>query len=275
MSIGLTLGVGKSIELTGLITPYQDDQVTIWGPPGDSQLGLKFITPFSSHSIYSAVRVFANFPTAKKSNVPFEPYRSGELGIGGMGIITFDMTESFPLFALKANINFGYFDQNFRDELFNGPEDQYLLGIGFKFPVRSSILYTEYTAEIFANNNVPFNQNPQRITEGLKVLGPWNLIIDFAFDFSVSKKPKVIDYVFYKEYATWKAIVGINYQLVTKSNRYVNDPRKNATQKKPANDKVYQEVQQKRENVQTELKRMEESLENDGKKKDKSDKDKP
>lgn len=271
LTLGLTLGLGRYLEVAALLTPYQDDQRHIWGPPGDSQLGLKFRTPFSSSSIFSSIMLFTRIPTARVSNVPFEPYSSGKLGAGALGIVTFDMTESFPLFPLKMHLNFGYLDHNVRDELFNDPEDQFLLGAGFKFPVRSTIFYTEYTAEIFANNPVvrSFRDNSQRVTQGIKFLGPWNLIIDVAFDISLARKPKVPDHIFLKEYADWKFIVGINYQFFFKRDqeRYVNKDDGLSGDRA----RIPDTVNEKRQRIQEELEKMEKTLKK-GKEKEKENK---
>ena len=275
LNLGLTYGISRSIELTAFLTPYQDDQKHVWGPPGDSQLGLKFKTPFSSNSIFTSVFIFSRFPTAKSHNVPFEPYSSGKIGAGALGIITFDFTDSFPLFPLKAHVNFGYFDQNIKDELFNDNEDQFIIAAGIKFPIRSSILYTEYSAEVFASNPLvtSYSWNSQRITQGLKLLGPWNLILDFALDISLSKKPPNPDAVFLKEYASWKVIFGVNYQLSFKrpQNPYVR--RNNGINEKSEKKELPKEVHENRQKIQDELQRMEKNLEKDKKKeKDKEQK---
>ncbi|MDQ7052338.1 MAG: hypothetical protein Q9P14_05405 [candidate division KSB1 bacterium] len=273
LTIGLTYGFSPLLEITALLTPYQDDQQHVWGPPGDSQLGLKFRTPFSGSSIITSVWLFTRIPTAKVANVPFEPYSSGKLGAGAMAIMTLDMTESFPLFPLKAHLNFGYMDHNLKDALFNDPEDQFLLGAGFKFPIRSTIVYTEYTAEVFANNPVitQFNQNSQRITQGLKFLGPKNLIFDIAVDFSLSKKPDNPDRVFLKEYASWKFYVGINYQFF-----FDRSERGLVTRHRSRNDKAQKlelppEVNERRQQIQDELKKMEKTLKKEKDKKNKSE----
>lgn len=274
LTIGLTFGIGSFVELTGLLTPYQDDQKHIWGPPGDSQLGLKFRTPFSGSSVITSVMIFTKIPTAKVRNVPFEPYSSGKLGAGALGIVTFDLTETFPLFPLKAHFNFGYMDHNVRDELFNDIEDQFLIRAGLKFPIRSTILYTEYSAEVFVDNPVvtEYRYNSQRITQGVKFLGPWDLIMDLAVDISLSKKPEKPDAVFLKEYADWKIIFGINYQFFFRKqqNRYVkkDKDRDSRLRRRRA---LPLEVHEKRQRIQEELEKMEKSLKKEKSKEKQSD----
>ena len=263
LTLGLTFGIGPFVEITGLLTPYQDDQKSIWGPPGDSQLGLKFRTPFSGSTVITSVMIFAKIPTAKVKNVPFEPYSSGKLGAGALGIVTFDLTETFPLFPLKAHLNFGYMDHNIRDELFNDIEDQFLIRAGMKFPIRSTILYTEYSAEVFVDNPIvrEYRYNSQRLTQGIKFLGPWDLIVDLAVDISLSRKPENPDNVFLKEYADWKIIFGINYQFFFKKqqNRYVkkDEDRASGSRRRPA---LPMEVHERRQRIQEELQRMEKTL---------------
>jgi hypothetical protein len=125
------------------------------------------------------------------------------------------------LVPLKLYLNFGYMDHDFGDSFFSDERDQYLLGAGLKFPIRSIVFYTEYTGEIFANN--PFisrKENSTRLSQGVKILGPWNFIIDFAADLGLEKPatfsidpldPLYAKYKDYKkDYADWKVILGIN-----------------------------------------------------------------
>ncbi|HHL71467.1 MAG TPA: hypothetical protein ENJ29_03055 [Bacteroidetes bacterium] len=270
-SVGITYGLNRYFEMSALLVPYQDDQKTIWGPPGDTRLGLKFQTPFSGRSLISAVRMFVNLPTAKYSNVPFEPYSSGKVGIGAQLIMTADMTDSFPLFPLKAHLNLGFFDQNIRDQLFIDEEDQYIIGAGIKFPVRSSVVYTEYTAEIFSNNPVvtAYSLNSQRVTQGLKFLGPWGLIFDFAVDISLSQKPPAnSNSDFIKQYADWKVIFGFNYPMRLKWGES-RDERLARQAREKNKSRAVQEVHEKRQYIEDDLKKMEESLQ--GKKKKEQD----
>lgn len=271
VSLGLTFGLTPHLEITSLLTPYQDDQSHIWGPPGDTQIGIKFQTPFSGSSIITAGRVFVKIPTARSHNIPFEPYSSDKVGLGFMGIATFDMTNSFPLFPLKMHINFGYMDHNISDSFFADEEDQFLVRVGLKFPIRSSILFTEYSAEIFANSPVidKYSLNSQRITQGLKFLGPWNLIFDVAIDISLSQNPadNLIS-PFLKKYADWKIVAGINYPMQLRKNGPSRQD-KLAKQMQEEEKKKLEEVHENRQKVGEELKKMEESLESEDKKKKK------
>ena len=222
LSLGLTFGLTEHLEVTSRLTPYQDDQAHIWGPPGDTEIGIKFQTPFSGASILTAGHIFVKIPTARTHNVAYEPYSSDKVGIGMMAIATFDMTNTFPLFPLKMHLNFGYMDHNASDGYFTDNEDQFLMRLGFKFPIRSSVLYSEYSAEVFAQNAIvdKYSLNSQRVTQGIKFLGPWNLIFDVAIDVSLSQKPPAnTSSPFLKKYADWKVVAGINYPMVLRRRR--------------------------------------------------------
>lgn len=274
LSLGLTFGLTEHLEVTSRLVPYQDDQAHIWGPPGDTQIGIKFLTPFSGASVKTAGRFFVKIPTARTHNVPFEPYSSDKVGFGLMGIATFDMTNTFPLFPLKMHVNFGYMDHNASDGYFTDNEDQFLLRLGFKFPIRSSVLFTEYSAEVFAQNAVVdrYSLNSQRVTQGIKFLGPWNLIFDVAIDVSLSQKPDTgVQSPFLKKYADWKVIAGINYPMVLRRDRPSRTDRL-AKKASAEEQKKLQEVLDNRQKVDEELKKMEESLQSEQKSEDKKKK---
>lgn len=269
LSLGFTLGLNNSLEFNMQVVPYQDDQAHAWGPPGDTQLGLKMALPFSAGGISTGLRGFVNLPTAKNHNVPFEPYSSGKVGGGIQGLATIDMTESFPLVPLKAFLNFGYYDHTLDRNFFIGNEDQFLIGAGLKFPIRSITFYTEYTGEIFANNAlVSYAENSTRISQGMKVLGPWNLILDVAMDVGLDKPAaRLIDPNFQKEYADWKIVLGVHYQVAFDRQSGVSSTQ---TSKRRA-DPELERVRLKRVNAKEDLEDMEKSLQesNDSEKKEK------
>ena len=262
LSLGFTLGLNHSMELTILAVPYQDDQQHVWGPPGDTQIGLKATLPVRLGAIATGVRGYVSIPTAKNHNVRFEPYSSDKVGAGLVGIVTADMTESFPLVPLKLNFNFGYMDHSLNGNFFIDEEDQFILGAGLKFPIRSFILYTEYSGEVFANNAaITYAENSTRITQGLKFLGPWNMIFDCAVDIGLDQplSPEQRASIYQKDYADWKVILGVNYQASFGSR---NSQAKKAAKK--AEDKQLQQeletIRRTREGAQDTLQDMENSL---------------
>ena len=73
INLGFTLGLTHSLEVTLQAVPYQDDQDHVWGPPGDTRLGLKLALPVRLGGISTGLYGFTVLPTAKTSNVPYEP----------------------------------------------------------------------------------------------------------------------------------------------------------------------------------------------------------
>ncbi len=216
LSLGFTIGLSKRTELTLNPVLYQDDQKHIWGPPGDMRVGLKYATPLALGGFSTGLGVFVKLPIAKNHNVIYEPYSSDKLGAGIIGLVTLDMTDTFPLMPLKLYLNFGYMDHHVGDQLFTNAEDQYLFGAGLKFPIRSVVFYTEYTGEVFVDNPyVSRAENSTRLSQGVKILGPWNIVIDLAGDWGLHKPAaQPVNPVYQKDYADWKVILGLNYQVL-------------------------------------------------------------
>jgi hypothetical protein len=208
INLGFTLGITHSLEATLQAVPYQDDQRHVWGPPGDKRLGLKLALPVRLGGISTGVYGFTVIPTAKNSNVDYEPFSSGKLAVGMMGLATIDMTQSFPLVPLKMYLNFGYLAHDLKGSLFASEKDQYVFGAGLKFPIRSLVFHTEYTGEVFANNDsVSFAESSTRLTQGVKFLGPWDLVVDLAADIGLHKlTSNPVSAVYQKDYADWKVI---------------------------------------------------------------------
>lgn len=264
VNLGLTYGLSRHLELTAQIVAYQDDQRHVWGPPGDTQLGLKLHLPLSTSTFGTGLRGYVIFPTAKNHDVPYEPFSSGEIAWGVTGLLTLDMTHTFPLFPLKIYANVGYLDHDvstlFGDEI----TDQLILGFGFKFPISSLIFYTEYTGEIFFNApHVDFMNNSMRVTQGVKFVGPFNLVLDFAFDVGLSEDLNAFPV---KKYADWKVIAGINYQFV-QGGRYDRDGRLSEDERRRQDADLIEQIKKRRENVDEELEKMREKLKGDSKEK--------
>lgn len=275
LSFGFTYGISNYVELTAQIVGYQDDQKGIWGPPGDTQIGMKLQLPFSSSSVMTGLRGFLSLPTAKHHNVAFEPYSSNQVAWGIMGLLTLDMTDTFPLFPFKFHSNFGYLDHNISTFFTDRINDQILLGLGFKFLIKSVILYTEYTAEIFYNNpKVNFRSNSMRLTQGIKF--PWilNLIFDVGVDIGLHRQVGNLPASVH-EYANWKVIIGTSYVFTSRSIK----KRPSLAKKDLELDKeMIEEIRKKREKAAKELEEIRKKLkkENENKKKklDKKENDK-
>ena len=119
---------------------------------------------------------------------------------------------------LKISLNLGYQDQDWFDRFFSDKKDQLVAGIGLKFPIRSSLLYSELGGEFFINNSetVPFMNNLIRFTQGFRFVGPKSLIFDIAGDLRLNSTPdkhEIHNSPFLKDYADWKIVVGMTYRF--------------------------------------------------------------
>ncbi len=279
-NLGFTLGLTQSLEVTLQATPYQDDQKHVWGPPGDTRLGLKLALPVRLGGISTGLYGFTVLPTAKNANVPYEPYSSGEMAVGIMGLATIDMTQSFPLVPLKLYMNFGYLAHDLKGAVFASNRDQYVFGAGIKFPIHSFVFHTEYTGEVFAkNDSVTFAENSTRLTQGVKFLGPWNLIVDLAADLGLHRLvSNPVSTSFQKDYADWKLILSVNYQF---GGRQEESSAPLATAKrvdKRADKRALQqldEIKTKRETAQDSLQKMEDALQEQPEAKETGEQDPP
>ena len=222
---------------------------------------MKLTLPVRLGGVSTGVHGFAVIPTAKNANVAYEPFSSTKLAVGVMGLATLDMTQSFPLVPLKLYLNFGYLDQNLSDAFFASEMDQYLFGVGIKFPIRSFVLHTEYTGEVFANNgNLAFGENSTRLTQGLKFLGPWNLIVDLAGDLGLDRPVSTPLFPAYqKDYADWKVIMSVNYQFGSRGTEGGATLSTTKREDKRAQRQL-DEIKTKREAAQQSLQEMEEAL---------------
>jgi len=274
-SIGLTYALGAHTELTAQLVPYQSNQKNIWGPPGDTQIGIKYQTQLSSNNVLTGVRTFLIFPTASEHNVPFEPYSSGKVALGAQALLTLDMTEGFPIVPLKFYANLGYIDHSVRDLLLRNNEDQALLGAGVKFPIGTLIFFTEYTAELFVHNDaVRFSENPQRVTQGVSFLGPWNLVLNLAADIDLSSSKDIPGTYYGKDYADWKISIGAHYQFAfaKKTQPGLTSRTDNSS---PSSRKELDEIKARRQRARLEIERMNDALQEDGEKSDTADENPP
>jgi hypothetical protein len=267
MNVGFTFGLSKKLELLALVVPYQDDQRHIWGPPGDSKIGLKYHFPRQNSMLQFGLVGFATFPTATLHNVAYEPFSVKKSGWGLLGVATFDFKNSSPGLPLKISLNLGYRDLDWSDRFFQDKKDLLVGGFGLKFPIRSSVLFSEISGEIFVNNSeqVSFSQNLLRFTQGLRFLGPWHLIFDIAGDFELGAKTPdkataaAIPYI--KDYADWKFVLGASYQMTVF--KYMTREDKAARQQQKAEQNKLDSIRQKREKAAKELEEMKKNLEKD------------
>ena len=268
-AMGFTLALTKSVELVGQLVPYQDDQQSWWGPPGNITLGLKTRIAGTRTSDFGLMAGYV-IPTGIDGPVAFEPYMSGEQGWKLLMLGAFDLRRSIPTVPMKLHLNIGYFDQNIRDRYFQDKNDQLLLGAALKFPIRSALFYTEFTGEIFLNNpDVKFMENSLRLTQGFRFIGPGNLIFDFAFDLGLDKQYNGENPPYVQDYANWKINFGISYQKRMFRPLSKEEKRKRKIREQEA--KKLEEIRKQREKATQDLERMKKELEKEKQKEKEKD----
>jgi len=269
LNLALTLSLSEQFEVFAHLVPYQDDQKHTWGPIGDTRLSFKYHIPnYGSISQFGFVG-FLSFPTAANHNVPFEPYSDDALGWGLLGLATFDLKNYFGTLPLKFSFNVGYRDLNWSDPFFTDIKDQLIGGFGFKFPVRSSLLYSEVTGELFINNleNISLSQNYVRFTQGFRFVGPWHLICDISGDIELSNYDEnaltSVNNEFIKDYADWKIIFGVTYRTNLFTGKTKEE--KELEQRKIEEQKDLDKIQEKRKKVVKDLEELRKQLEQEKK----------
>jgi len=260
--ISLTYGLHRNLELNLQLVPYQDDQRHIWGPPGDTQIGAKWWIPLGRQkTLYWALRGFFVLPTAQHHDVAYEPFSNEGIAWGLEYLITLDLTPLLATFPLKLHFNFGYIDHDIRDTIFEEREDQFLVGGGFKFPIRSLVFFTEFTTEqFFRRDDLSFFENSTRLTPGVVFVGPKRLIFDVAVDIGLSgddpNTPTVP-----KHYADWKVIAGVTHYFPLRKHlqRIAEERRRRKAQEEQR--RKLREIMEKRAKADEELEKMKKILE--------------
>ncbi|MBC8181648.1 hypothetical protein H8E88_11050 [candidate division KSB1 bacterium] len=263
----LTVGLANYLECFVNFVPHRDDQQNLYGTIGDTHFGLKYLTPLSSSVFKLGVAGTYKFPTAVIPNLPFEVFSTDKPAWAIKALLSLDFLPVMPSMPLKFNLNFGYIDHNIYDEYFYSKIDQLLFGTGFKYSIRSLHLYTEYSGEVFFNNptQVKFNQNSMRITQGIRFLGPWNNIVNIAFNLSFTKYDslKNLD-IFHKEYATWELKIGISHRFTVY--KYFDKSAKLERKRREEERRKLEAIKKKRQNVKKDLKKMKDELDKKKKK---------
>ncbi|HNW60431.1 MAG TPA: hypothetical protein PKI62_12190 [bacterium] len=219
LNLSLTLGLSRTFELLLHAVPYQDNQRDLFGPIGDTRIGIKFHLPHRGSILQSGLLGFISLPTAPMHNIPYESYSTDAYGWGLIGLASLDLRSSALALPVKFVANIGYRDQNWGDRYFSAPYDQLLAGIGFKFPIRATLFYAETTGEIFINPNerLALRQNLLRFSSGLRFLGPKQLVFDVAADIRLGNytptAAEIAQNPFLKKYADWKILCGVTHRL--------------------------------------------------------------
>jgi len=269
LNINLTVGLAKYLEGYFNFVPYQEDQHNTWGQIGDTQLGLKYLTPLSSKIFKFGLAGYYKFPTAIYPNVPFDVFSTDKPGWGIKALLSLDFLPVMPKLPLKFSMNFGYLDHDIYDQYFSSEIDQLFIGAGLKYSVRSIHFYTEYSGEIFSNNpdQVAFNQNSIRLTQGILFLGPWNNTINVSFDLALTQYDSLenVD-IFHKEYCSWRVMIGISHRFSVY--KYFDKTAKLERKRRQEELQKLEAIKKKRQKVKQDLNKMKNELEKGKKKSD-------
>ncbi len=257
LNLSLTAGLSRLLEIYAHAVPYQDNQRDIWGPIGDTRLGFKVRIPHQGSPLQTGFAGFVHFPTAPMHNVPYESYSADACGWGLMGLATLDLRATAMALPFKISLNLGYRDMDWKDRYFSARNDQLLAGIGFKLPVKSSLIYWETTGEIFINQSdrISLRQNLIRMSPGVRFVGPGRLIFDVAADLRMGNYlPGDADAranPFLKEYAEWKIILGVTYRAQL-FNRLAPEERAKSLFEEKERQKA-EDIRKQREQINKEL----------------------
>ncbi len=258
LNTSLTFAFSETFEVTAGMALYQDDGQQLTPMPGDTRLGLK-VVPFRWNTVRLGLYPMVVLPTAEYHNVPFEPYSSGKTAAALLAVTTFDLRRMSPVAPLKVHLNLGYIDHDLTDRFFTARVDQALIGVGIKVPVRSSYLFTEYTAEMFLNHpSVRWYHNSQRLTQGIRFLGPWSLVCDVALDVSLARRAEVKD-EFHKDYADWKLVLGASRRVTVF--RQLDKKAREARLRQLEAQREAERLRQRREQAAREMEAMKKELE--------------
>jgi len=268
VNTGATLGVSRFVEMFMHLVPYQTDQVHIWGPPGDAKLGLKLNVPNRGGVAQFGLAAYGDFPLAHIHPLDYEPYSEDAFGYAAIGIVTLNLKNAATQIPVKLTANIGYKSHNAAHSFFSGETDQLVGGVGLKFPVKSSQLYTEATGEIFVNNEaVPFMKNSLRLTQGYKFITRNGLIFDIAADIRLGQKATEAEKQqtprYFADYADWKIIFGMTYR--TTLFKKWDEKFQQSEIKRETERKDQEEIRKKREKVVNELEEYKKRLQDNKK----------
>lgn len=216
MSLTFTYGLFSFLEFDGRFVAYQDDQAHIWGPVGNTQMGLKLQIPIVSRFFSLGVGSKIVFPTAPEQNVPYEAFSADGIGWTPEAYMTFNLTDALQ-FPLKIYVNGGYMDHKLLDGMFANKIDETYARVGFKFPVKSAIFYWEFDSRQFIHrrSEIALKENWMYSNQGIVFVGPYNLIMNIALDLKLTQDDPATNYK-PKDYANWKLWLGVTKYIPLK-----------------------------------------------------------
>ncbi len=211
LAMTVTYGLLNSIDLAVDLVPWQDDySSTVWGPLGDTRLGLKWRIPqYFGENMHVGLTGFVFFPTAKQHRIPYEQYSASATSFGGKLLYTWDTKLGSS--HTKFYLNGGYMKWNGEDDDNPIPldkKDQILIGLGTKFSVRKVVLMAEYTREQFTEtDSLSSKEQAHRFNVGLKFPFIYGLSLDLGYEHSLSADDPATPFV--ADYHDWKFIVSL------------------------------------------------------------------
>jgi hypothetical protein len=265
LNLSLTLGLSRTFELMLHAVPYQDNQRDLFGPIGDTQIGVKVHLPNRGSIFQSGLLGFVSLPTAPLHDIPYEGYSTNANGWGIVGLASLDLRSSSIALPVKFVANLGYRDQDWSDRYFSAANDQLIAGLGFKFPIRATLLYAETTGEIFINqtDRLSLRQNFLRFSSGIRFLGPRQLVFDVAADIRLGNytptDADIAENPFLKRYADWKILFGVTHRI-----QLFEPPtaeKRSRSERQSAEQQKNEEIRRQREQVNRELEELRKKVE--------------
>lgn len=265
LNVALTLGLSRTFELMLHAVPYQDNQRDLFGPIGDTQIGVKFHLPNRGSIFQSGLLGYVRLPTAPMHNIPYEGYSADAFGWGLTGLASLDLRSSSLALPVKFIANIGYRDQDWGDRYFSADYDQLLFALGFKFPIRATLLYLETSGEVFVNQTdlLSLRQNLLRLSGGLRFLGPGQLVFDAAADIRLGNyTPSAAEMAvnpYLKRYADWKVLLGVTHRIHLFEPATEQDRAR--SERRAEEEKKNEEIRKQREQVNRELEELRKKIE--------------
>lgn len=265
LNVALTLGLSRTFELMLHAVPYQDNQRDLFGPIGDTQIGVKFHLPNRGSIFQSGLLGYVRLPTAPMHNIPYEGYSADAFGWGLTGLASLDLRSSSLALPVKFIANIGYRDQDWGDRYFSADYDQLLFALGFKFPIRATLLYLETSGEVFVNQTdlLSLRQNLLRLSGGLRFLGPGQLVFDAAADIRLGNyTPSAAEMAvnpYLKRYADWKVLLGVTHRIQLFEPATEQDRAR--SERRAEEEKKNEEIRKQREQVNRELEELRKKIE--------------
>jgi hypothetical protein len=213
---------------------------------------------------------FLDLPTGRVHPIPYEPYSENSYGYAIIGLVSFDFRKAASPLPLKAVINLGYRSHNSSKGFMSGDTDQLVGGLGLKWAIKASQLYTEISGEVFTNNDaVKFSQNSLRWSGGYKFLLRGGIIFDVATDIELGGYQPTeaeIDQIprFFEDYADWRVILGLTYRWTFFPNW--DKTRQARLKRQEQQEQDDEKIREQREKVIEELEEYQKRLQDEEKK---------